>query len=170
MIVFISENRYIDIALEKINKLGGFNNLSDIDKLALLGSSNNENELKKLSLKQIYKENGKSFGRFMIRIKVKSLNEQPITHRFSQQQAGKYGWLYPYIDYNENNKPYVNVRFEEFNDDTEVQGGGNYTELPIMLDNMFPVEYSDIKSEFTEYDKLIKKDKENFLNQLGLSI
>ena len=45
---FINENKFVDDTLDKINKLGGFDNLPDIDKLSLLTDTNNEKELKNL--------------------------------------------------------------------------------------------------------------------------
>ena len=165
----LNENRYIDTALDKINKLGGFKNLPDIDKLALLTDTGNENELKKLNLSNIFRENGGTFGRLMLKVKVKPINEQPIKHKFSQEFTDKEGWLYPYIHYSDEKKPYVSVRFDEFIPDNNMKGGGTYTERPIMLDNLFPIGYNEIKSDFVNYDKKIDKDRKEFLNNLGFS-
>jgi hypothetical protein len=162
----LKENQYIDNALDKINKLGGFKNLLDIDKLALLTDTDNENELKKLNLQKIFKENGGTFGRLMIKIKVKPKNEQPIKHKFSQEFAEKTGWLYPYVNYSDKNEEYVTVRFDEFNSDYNMKGGGTYEERPIMLDNMYPIGYDDIKSEFVNYDNKVGFDREEFLDRM----
>lgn len=163
----LNENQYVDKALDKINKVGGFKNLPDIDKLALLSDSGNENELKKLSLDKIYKENGGTFGRLMIKVRIKPANEQPIEHKFSQQFAGKTGWLYPNIGYSDNNEPYVTVRFDEFNRDYDIEGGGSYEERPIMLANLYPIGYNDIKSDFAAYDKKVAFDKKEFLDRIN---
>lgn len=168
-IQFLNENKYVDKALDKINKVGGFNYLSDIDKLALLTDTDNEKELKNLNLYKIYKENGGTFGRLMINVKVKPIKEQPIKHKFSQEFSEKEGWLYPYINYSEENEPYVRVRFDEFNPDFNMKGGGTYEERPIMLDNMYPIGYSDIKSDFVDYDRKVDFDRKEFLNNLGFS-
>jgi len=164
---FINENRYQDDALDKINKLGGFNKLPDIDKLALLSNTNNIDELKKLNLSKIYKDNGGTFGRFNIKIMVKPLKEHPIEHKFSKEFQNKMGWLYPYIDYSDNGEGYVTVRFEEYTPDNGMKGGGTYTERPIMLKNIFPIAIDDVKSEFKDYDKRVNVDRNNFLNRLG---
>lgn len=161
----INENQYVDRALEKIKKLGGFKNLPDIDKLALLTDTGNEEALKKLSLYKIYKENGGTFGKLMVQIRVKEKGEQPINHRFSQEFAGQVGWLHPYIHYNDN-QSYVTVRFNSFEHDDKIQGGGHYQEMPIMLDNMYPIGYNDIKSEFANYDDRIDIDRKEFLNRM----
>lgn len=162
----LKENQYIDKALDKINKVGGFKNLPDIDKLALLSVTDNESELSKLDLGRIYTENGGTFGRFMIKVKIKPKNKQPIEHKFSQQFAGKTGWLYPGINYSDDNKPYVIVRFDQFNQDYDMKGGGTYEERPIMLDNMYPIGYDDIKSDFVDYDKKVDYDRKEFLDRM----
>lgn len=142
-------------------------NLPDIDKLALLTGTNNENELKKLNLIKIFRENGGTFGRLMIEIKVKPKNEQPIKHNFSQEFAGKTGWLYPYINYSVENDAYVTVRFDEFNPNYSVKGGGTYVERPIMLDNMYPIGYTDIKSDFVNYDNKVDFNRKEFLDRMN---
>jgi hypothetical protein len=164
---YLNENQYIDNALDKINRLGGFKNLPDIDKLALLTDSDNENELKKINLSKIYKENGGTFGRLMIKVRVKNKNEQPISHKFSQDFAGKIGWLYPYINYSDKNEAYVTVRFDEFNSDNDMKGGGRYEERPIMLDNIYPIGYNDIKSDFVKYDNKVDFDRKEFLDRMN---
>jgi hypothetical protein len=163
---FLFENKFIDNALDKIKSVGGFNNLPDIDKLALLTDCGDEEQLKRLDLRRIFSENGGTFGRLMIKIKVKDINNQPIKHRFSEEFAGKEGWLYPYINYNEDNKPYVKVRFNEFIPDQDMKGGGTYEERPIMLHNMYPIGYNEINSEFTDYDKKIDFDRSEFLDSI----
>lgn len=65
------------------------------------------------------------------------------------------------------NEKYVTVRFEEFNVDYDMKGGGTYEERPIMVDNMFPIGYDEIKSEFVNYDVKSDLDRENFLDNLG---
>ncbi len=166
---FINENKFVDDALDKINKLGGFDNLPDIDKLSLLTDTNNEKELKKLSLRKIFSENGGTFGRLMIKVKVKPIGEQHVEHRFSKQNAEKEGYLFPYIHYSEDNEPYVTVRFDIFNEDDNMKGGGTYEEYPIMLVNMYPIGYNEIKSDFVKYDQRVDKDRKDFLDSLGFS-
>jgi hypothetical protein len=154
-------------ALDKINKVGGFNNLPDIDKLALLGGSGDA-LLKNLNLGKIFKENGGTFGKLEIKIKVKDKNNQPIKHRFSQEFAGKEGYLFPYINYDDENQPYVIVRFDEFASDPNLKGGGNYKELPIMLGNMYPIDYDKIKSDFVQYQNKVDFERNEFLKSFGL--
>ena len=165
---YINENKFQDDALDKISSVGGFKNLPDIDKLALLSDSENYNELNKLDLTKIYKENGGTFGRFNVKIKVKPLEEQPIEHIFSRECENKVGWLYPHIDYDDAGERYVTVRFEEYTPSNKMKGGGSYTQRPIMLKNMFPLAITDVKSEFKDYDKRISIDRNDFLNRLGL--
>jgi len=148
-------------ALEKINKVGGFNNLPDIDKLALLGGTNDD-KLKKLNLGKIFKQNGGTFGKLEIKVKVKSVNEQPINHKFSKEFAGEEGYLFPYINYTDDNEPYVTVRFDKFVSNLNSFGGGNYEERPIMLDNIYPIDYDEIKSEFVKYQNKIDFERDEF--------
>lgn len=156
----------IDNALDKYDEFNDFNNLADIDKLALLGGSNDP-RLKKLDLSKIFKENGGTFGRFNITVIVKPINEQPINHTFSKEFAGKIGYLYPYTDYSDNNESYVTVRFNNFNKDSNYKGGGVYEERPIFLNNMYPIDYTDIKSEFKDYDRNVEKDRKNFTDRMN---
>lgn len=164
---FIIENNYINRALDKINKVGGFDNLPDIDKLALLSDSGREEQLKKLNLRDIYKENGGTFGRFNIKVKVKPISEQPVKHNFSKESEDKIGWINSYIHYSDNNEPYVIVRFDDFNKDSNMKGGGIYDEKPIMLDNIYPIGYGDIRSEFVDYDNKVEFDRKEFLNRMN---
>jgi hypothetical protein len=167
-IQFINENSYQDTALDNINKMGGFDKLPDIDKLALLSDSGNYNELKKLSLSKIFKELGGTFGRLMVKVKVKDIKDQPIDHQFSKEFANKEGWLASYIDYSDKNEPYITVRFDNYKPDTNMKGGGTYEERPIMMDNMFPIGYDETKPEFIEYQKRVEADRKNFLNTFGM--
>lgn len=162
----LNEGVHQDNALDKISKLGGFKNLPDIDKLALLTDTGDESQLKRLSLTKIFRENGGTFGRLMIKIRVKNANEQPVQHKFSQEFAGKEGWLYPYINVSNDNERYVTVRFDEFNDDTDMKGGGTYEERNIMVDNMYPIGYDDIKSEFAAHDNRVAFDRAEFLSDM----
>ncbi len=163
---FINENRFQDDALDKINALGGFDKLPDIDKLALLSDSDKESELKKLSLTKIFKENGGTFGMFMIKVRIKDISEQPIEHKFSQEFAGKDGWLYPYFHYSDEKEAYITVRFDEFISDEQMKGGGTYEERPIMLDNMYPIGYNEIKSDFVKYHDRVEADRQAFMDDM----
>lgn len=159
-------------ALDKFDEFNDFNNLSDIDKLSLLGGSSDP-RLKELSLNNIFKDNNGTFGRFNIKVIIKPVDEQPINHTFSKEFAGQVGYLYPYIDYADNGKGYVTVRFNNFVKNSGYKGGGSYIERPIFLDNMFPIDYNDINSEFKDYDNRVEKDRQYFVDRmkdLGLDI
>jgi hypothetical protein len=165
----LEENKqeFQDRALDKINKVGGFDKLPDIDKLALLGGTN-DNQLKALDLGEIFKENGGTFGKLEIKIRVKDINQQPINHKFSKEFAGKEGYLYPYINYTENGEPYIKVRFDEFISNPDYKGGGSYEERPIFLANIYPIDYDEIKSDFVKYQNNVDQDRSDFLSQFGL--
>jgi len=163
----LNENIFQNTALDKINNVGGFKNLPDIDKLALLSDSDNYDELKKLKLSKIFKELGGTFGMLMIKVKIKDIKDQIIDHEFSKKFANKTGWLYPYINYTDKNEPYVSVRFDEFTTDDKIMGGGMYEEYPIMMDNMYPIGYDETKPEFIKYQKRVEADREDFLNSLN---
>lgn len=158
----IQESEYQDAALDKINQLGGFKNLPDIDKLALLSDTDNYNELKKLNLIDIYKQNGGTFGHLMIKVKIKPKNEQSIQHKMSQENAGKVAWLFSYIHYTDKKEPYVTVQFDEFNPDYKAYGGGQYERANIMLDNLFPIGYDEIKSDFVDYQRKADFERDEF--------
>jgi hypothetical protein len=156
-----ASEKFQNTALDKINKVGGFDRLPDIDKLALLGGSNDK-RLKLLDLEKIFRENGGTFGLLEIKVRVKDINQQPIEHRFSQEFAGKEGYLSPYINYSDNNEPYVTVRFDEFVSNLDNFGGGNYEGRPIMLANMYPIDYDEIKSDFVDYQNKIDFERDEF--------
>lgn len=153
--------KYQDTALDNLLKKGGFEKLSDLDKLALLGGSNDP-KLRNINLSKIYEENGGTFGMLEIEVTVKDLPEQKIKHRFSQESAGKTGWLYPYIHYTDDNQEYVTVRFNEFEANDKHVGGGNYKQLPIMLHNLYPTDYKEIKSEFVKYQDKVDSERDEF--------
>jgi len=159
-----SNEEFQNKALDMMNELGGYYGLSDIDKLALLGGTDSE-KLKQLSLLNIFRENGGTFGRFNIKVKVKDIDNQPINHKFSKENAGKEGYLYPYIHYDDDDlEPYVTVRFDEFIPNNKMKGGGTYVEYPIMLKNIYPIDYDYIKDEFTKHDINVKRDRDSFLD------
>jgi len=161
------ENKFQDIALDKIKKLGGFDKLPDIDKLALLGGSNNLDELKKLDLNKIFKENGGTFGFLEIKVRVKDVSEQPIKSKSNRQtkMAGKEGYLFPYIHYDDMNfgRGYVTVRFDNFIENDEMKGGGTYQEYDIYVKNIYPIGYDEIKSDFVKYKDKVEFEREEFL-------
>jgi len=164
-----ASEEFQNIALDKINKLGGFDKLPDIDKLALLGGSNDK-KLELLNLKKIFQENGGTFGKFEIKVKVKDINQQPIEHKFSQEFAGKEGYLFPYIHYADSGEPYVTVRFDEFVSNLDNYGGGNYEERPIMLDNIYPIDYDEIKSDFVDYQNKIDFERGEFKKEFDIDL
>lgn len=162
----ITENKeqFQDRALDKINQVGGIDNLTDIDKLALLGGTNDP-RLKTLNLINIFRENGGTFGKMEIKVRVKDLKDQAIDHNFSKDTAGQEGYLNGYIHYDSDDKtplPYVSVRFDEFTEDDTLYGGGRYKDLPIMLDNIYPIDYDEIKSEFVKYDQRRDQERADF--------
>lgn len=166
--VKLNEDRFKDAALDKLNIVGTFDKLPDIDKLALLGGTNDP-RLKALDLLKVYKENGGTFGRLNLKVRVKHESEQPIDHRFSKEHAGKMGYLYPYIFYDEVTKtPYVNVRFKDFTSNLSNYGGGNYDEAPIALANLIPLDYNEIDSDFDKHDKKAGFERDEFKKHFGL--
>jgi len=162
----LNENKeeFQNKALDELGKIGEFENLPDIDKLALLGGTDDE-RLKELSLKKIFKENGGTFGHLQIKVRVRDVPEQHIEHKFSKEFTGKEGYLFSYIHYTSENKPYVTVRFDEFVDNTNYKGGGTYEERPIMLENIYPIDYDEINSDFVEYQKKVDLDRKEFLDR-----
>lgn len=157
---FISENKYVDAALDRLSQVNGdVNQLNELDKLILYAPSNDVNKLKRINLHDIYKELGGTFGRFMVKVRVKDYNDQLVkNHKFSMQYAGEEGFLYPYIDYS-NEGQYVSVRFNNFIANPEYKGGGSYEEAPIFINNLYPIDYDDTKEEFINYRTRVELDR-----------
>jgi 8-oxo-dGTP diphosphatase len=164
--VMESDERFQNIALDNLSTIGDFNKLKDIDKLALLGGTN-DSRLLTLSLSNIFRENGGTFGQFEIKVRVKDLKDQKIKHKFSQDMAGAEGYLYPHINYSSENEAYVKVRFDDFQNNPDNFGGGNYTELPIMLDNMYPIDYDETKGDFVKYQNRVDYERKEFGDYFG---
>lgn len=164
----IRESNYEDQALDNLSKVGNFNDLRDIDKLILLAPSEDESKLKELNLINIFKELGGTFGKHMVRVKIKDLANQPIEHKFSKEMAGQVGWLSNYIHYtNDKNKPYISVTF----DDLEVHnqhGDSSYKSLPIMLDNLYPIGFGDEPIDFTKHAAKRDMERQEFRRRFGL--
>lgn len=165
-----SNEEFQNIALDNMNKLGGFDKLSDLDKLALLGGSGNYDALKKLSLTKIFKDMGGTFGDKLIKVKILPVNEQPVKHKFSIENADEEGFLSGYPDY-DNNPPYeafVTVTFKKFTYDESMKGGGAYKSLPIMLRNVFPIDYDHTDHDFVRYARKVEQDRQDFLRGFGV--
>ena len=109
----IRESNYQDQALDNLSKVGDFKKLRDVDKLILLEPSQDEWKLRGLSLSRIFSELGGTFGKHMVKVKIKDLGDQHIKHKFSEEMAGQIGWLSHYIHYSDDNKPYVSVTFDD---------------------------------------------------------
>lgn len=164
-----SNEEYINAALDKMKQVGGYNQLDDLSKLALLGGSGNYEKLKKLNFSNIFKENGGTFGKFNIKVKIKPIDEQTVDHEFSKICANKEGYLYPYIDYDrDSGVGYVSVRFDEFIPNKEYKGGGKYNEYPIIINNMFPIDYDYINPDFVKHQNKVDNERKEFLNNFGL--
>lgn len=162
-----SSEEYQNAALDNMSKQGGFNNLSDLDKLALLGGTDDYAKLKNLDLHKIFKEMGGTFGNKLIKVKIKPANEQPIKDNIDQKMANQEGYLSNYIDYSEDGGAYVTVTFKNFNPDTNMKGGGTYPSYPIMLRNMFPIDYDHKNPEFVAYEKKVEQERNDIKSRWG---
>ena len=157
---------YVDMALDHLQKAGSFFYLNDLDKLILLGAAGDEEKTKRLSFNEIYKANGGTFGKKMIKVRIKPIQEQPIDHKFSKQMAGQIGWLSPYIHYSEENEGYNSVTFDELEYHNEVDS--SYKSLPIMLANMYPIDYGDEPKHFTKHDIEREISRREYLKNMGM--
>jgi len=160
----IKEN-YVDKALENLSKVGEFNKLNAVDKLILLGASGDEEKTKNISLNDIYKVNN-SFGKRLVKVRVKPIEQQPIKHRFSQQMAGEVGWLTDYIHYSEEGKPYNTVYFDEIEYHNEVDS--SFKSMPIMLGNVYPIDYGDEPKHFAKHDIEREISRREYLKNMGM--
>jgi len=163
-----SNEEYQNIALDKMNQVGGYDKLGDLNKLALLGGSGDYEKLKQLDLGRIFKENGGTFGKNNIKIKILPINEQPNKHKFSQELAGREGYLVGPIHYSDKSEPYVTVKFKEFEPNKDMKGGGTYPQYPIMMDNMFPIDYDYIDPEFLAYDRKVDQERKDMMTRWGI--
>ena len=156
----LSEQRYlaskgllkenIDVALDNLFKSGDFNKLSEVDKVILLAAGDDIEKLKKIDLLKFYKDNGNTFGNLKLRVKVKEANEQPIKQRYSLENAGQIGYVYPRL-HQANGVYHVFIKLEEGVQD-DIQFGGEYhKDALILLDNMYPLSYGNPKDEFEEF-------------------
>ena len=71
-----SNDEFQNISLDNMNKQGGFDKLSDLDKLALLGGSGDYSKLKNLDLRKIYKDMGGEFGNKLIKVNIEDIESE----------------------------------------------------------------------------------------------
>lgn len=162
----LKESNYQDQALDNLSKVGDFNKLRDIDKLILLEPSQDEWKLKGLSLSKIFKELGGTFGKHMIKVKIK--DTQLIDHKFSKEMAGQVGWLNGYINYAEDGyTTYAQVTFDDLQTHN-IHGNSSYKSLPIMLGNMYPIGFGDEPIDFTKHAAKRDMERQEFLRNFGL--
>lgn len=147
----ILKESFVDDALDHLGKVGSFDRLSDLDKLILWGASGDEQKTKRLRLGQIYRELGGTFGKRKVKVRIKDIDKQPINHEFSKEMAGKVGYLSPYINYSDENDPYITVFFDEILDIGSA-GDTYINSRPIMLDNMYPIDYNDDPEHLAKHD------------------
>lgn len=161
----IKESNYEDQALDNLSKVKDFNKLRDIDKLILLAPSEDEWKLRALSLIKIFKELGGTFGKHMVKVKIKELGDQHIDHKFSKEMAGQVGWLTNYIHYDNDRNPYVSVTFDDLirHNDSDT----TYKSLPIMLANMYPIGFGDEPIDFAKHAAKRNMDSNDFLDKFG---
>jgi hypothetical protein len=142
----------LDRALDNLLNSGSFDKLSEVDKVILLAPSGDIEKLKQIDLVKFYKDNGNSFGDFELKVRVKDINEQPIQQRYSIENAGKIGYVHPYLKRNpENNVYFTYIRLEEGEDDSNQFGGEFHEDVLILLDNMYPLAYGDVHEEFAKF-------------------
>lgn len=57
--------------------------------------------------------------------------------------------------------------FKNFKPDTKMKGGGTYPSYPIMLRNMFPIDYDHTNPEFAAYEKKVEQERNDFKSKWG---
>jgi len=164
----LRESNYEDQALDNLSKVGSFNQLTDIDKLILIAPSEDEWKLRGLSLSKIFKELGGTFGKHMVKVKVKDLSDQHFDGKFDKEMAGQIGWLSPYIHYDDgDNKPYITVTFDELINHNK-HGDSSYKNLNIYLGNLYPIGYGDEPINFAKHAAKRDMEQKEFLRNFGL--
>lgn len=164
----LKESNYQDQALDNLSRLGSFYELDERDKLILIEPSQDEKKLKRINLILMFRELGGTFGKHMVKVKIKDLGEQRIDHKFSKEMAGQVGWLSPYIHYDsEDNQPYVSVTFDDLQIHNQ-HGDSSYRSLPIMLDNLYPIGYGDEPIDFAKHAAKRDMERKDFLRSFGL--
>jgi hypothetical protein len=165
---FLKETNYQDRALDNLSKLGSFYELDEIDKLILIEPSQDEAKLKRINLSDIFRELGGTFGKHMVKVKIKDLGEQRVDHKFSKEMAGQIGWLTNYIHYDDGDRnPYVTVTFDDLQVHNQ-HGDSSYKSLPIMLANMYPIGYGDEPIDFAKHAAKRDMEIKDFLRSFGL--
>lgn len=158
----LNESQYVDQALDNLGRAKDFNRLPEIDKLALLAPGGDETKLRQLSLINIFKNLGGTFHKHLIRVRILPADEQTIQHKFSLESAGKVGWLNGAVHYDDNQSPYSTVRFDEFEANDQMKGGGTYNELPIMIGNMYPIAIDEDNPVFSRYEQRVDQERQDF--------
>jgi hypothetical protein len=164
---YLVENKYVDGALDRLSQVNGdVERLNELDKLILYAPSGDVNKLKRINIIDIFRELGGTLGYLMVEVKVKDYNEQRIqNHKFSKQYAGEIGYLLPYINYDNNQTPFVTVQFDNFISNLEYNGGGSYEQAHIYLANLYPIGYNDTNDEFIKYQTrvdLARKERSDY--------
>ena len=139
----------IDAALDNLSRLGGFDKLSEVDKVVLYAASGDIEKLKQVDLLKFYKDNGNTFGDLKLRVKVKEANEQPTQQRYSLESAGKIGYVYPALKKGPNN--FAFVKLEEGDNDETSFGGEYHKDALILIENMYPLSYGNPTEEFEKF-------------------
>lgn len=147
----ILEESFVDDALDRLNQVGNFDRLSDLDKLILYGASGDEQKTKKLSLRRIYRDLGGTFGKRKVKVRIKKVSDQPIDHEFSKEMADRVGYLGSYIDYSDESEPYITVFFDEILDIGDA-GDTYINSRPIMLDNLYPIDFNEDPEHLAKHD------------------
>jgi hypothetical protein len=117
---------------------------------------------------KIFQELGGTFGKHMVRVKIKDLEDQFIIHKFSEEMAGQIGWLTSYIWYSDDkpNTPFITVTFDDLQR-INVHGDTTYKSLPIALGNLYPIGYGDEPIDFAKHAAKREMERKEFLDRLG---
>jgi hypothetical protein len=146
---------YFDSALNKIQTGVNYDELDPRERISMDILVNDSD---KITPSAWYKQNGGTFGFLETKARIKDVDAQVQSSKRDAENAGKVGWLFPYIHYTQDEPPieWVSMKTEEI-DKSDIwrssDMGYNYEEIHVYLDNIEIIAVEDINPKFVEYEK-----------------
>ena len=146
---------YFDSALNKIQTGVNYDELDPRERISMDILVNDSD---KITPSAWYKQTGGTFGFLETKARIKDVDAQVQPSKRDAENAGKVGWLFPYIHYSQDEppRPYVQIKTEEIDKSSfwaDTDMGYNYKEINAYLDNIEIIAVEDINPKFVEYEK-----------------
>ena len=149
------ENQYYNSAVEKMGQGIHYRDLSPKEKMSLDIAVNDK---EKNNLTSWYKQNGGTFGLLETKVRVKDADAQEVYSESDLANAGKVGWLFPYIEYTEEEAPdwvaraWVSMQTETIIKDKRSDMGYYYERISVFTANLDILEVGDKNQKFVDYE------------------